>query len=121
MSSLSSYPDELDNIEAGKANGTPVRDDHPEHHDALANAVNAVQQTLGTNPEGDAETVADRLAELNAAAGGGKMTYNAVTGQYEPTSQNTSSQPKEFIGPVDPQTLPGVVINNYDTWLSTPT
>lgn len=43
------YPGALDNIAANKTNATVSDTDHPDHHNKLADAINAVQSALGTN------------------------------------------------------------------------
>ena len=43
------FPGALDNIASNKGNGTVSADDHPTHHNKLADAVNAVQAALGVN------------------------------------------------------------------------
>lgn len=36
---------------------------------------------------------------------------------YTPTSLKASSNPKEFRGPVDPSSVTGVSLNQYDVWV----
>lgn len=43
------FPGSLDNIAANKTNTTVSETDHPDHHNALADAVNSVQSALGIN------------------------------------------------------------------------
>jgi hypothetical protein len=45
----STYPGALDNIPANKSDATVAAGDHAPHHNALADAVNAVQTALGVN------------------------------------------------------------------------
>lgn len=45
----SSFPGALDNVAANKTNSTTSLDDHAPHHNALADAVNAVETALGVN------------------------------------------------------------------------
>jgi hypothetical protein len=45
----STYPGALDNIPANKSDNTVAAGDHAPHHNALADAVNAVQTALGVN------------------------------------------------------------------------
>lgn len=42
----SSFPDALDNLPTNKADETPAAGDHAAHHNALAEAVNAIQEAL---------------------------------------------------------------------------
>jgi len=45
----SAYPAALDNLSANKTDNTAAAGDHAPHHNALADAVNAVQTALGAN------------------------------------------------------------------------
>jgi hypothetical protein len=48
----SNFPGALDNIAANKTNATVTENDHPDHHNELADAINAVQTALGVNLSG---------------------------------------------------------------------
>lgn len=68
----SSYPGSLDELNSGvgtsgQALSSP---DHPAHHTALADAVEAVQGELGTDPSGAAATVKARLDALDTTVAG---------------------------------------------------
>jgi hypothetical protein len=65
----SSYPGSLDNLATNKTNSTPTIDDHADHHNDLADAVNKIEAELGTNPSGGAATVAAALVPGSGAAG----------------------------------------------------
>lgn len=65
MSSV--YPGELDNLPTARSNTTPMTNTHPADHGNLAAAVNAIEATLGVNPQASYETVA---AAILAALGG---------------------------------------------------
>jgi hypothetical protein len=82
MGVKSRYPRGLDNLAANKGSSTNSREgkpvggpegDHSGHHDALAAGVNAVQKTLGLNPQGGRDSVAERIGvvegELEAGLG----------------------------------------------------
>lgn len=58
------WPDDIESLSTTKSNTSPMADDHPAHHNALARLVNALQTELGTNPAGSSGTVADRLSEI---------------------------------------------------------
>jgi hypothetical protein len=45
----SQFPAALDQLASDKGNATVSADDHPTHHNKLADAVNAVQAALGVN------------------------------------------------------------------------
>jgi hypothetical protein len=80
----SKYPKALDGIAADKGSSTDAREgkptsgpegDHSGHHNALAAGVNAVQETLGINPQGKRSTVAERMGviESEVEAGLGEL------------------------------------------------
>lgn len=57
----SSYPGSLDNFATDKGNATLAENDHPGHHNNLADAVNKIEAELGVNPAGSFDTVAERF------------------------------------------------------------
>jgi hypothetical protein len=61
----STYPGALDNIPANKSDTTVAAGDHAPHHNALADAVNAVQTALGVN----LANVAAAAAPVQSVAG----------------------------------------------------
>lgn len=65
MSSV--YPGGLDSFATDKTNDTVQEDDHPEHHNDLADAVNKIEAELGTNPSAGSSTVADRIGAAETA------------------------------------------------------
>jgi hypothetical protein len=70
----STYPGALDSIAHDKTNATVTQDDHPGHHNLLADAISKIEAELGTDPSGTYATV---VARLDAAAGGGAdLVYN---------------------------------------------
>lgn len=70
MASL--YPSGLDELNAGVgSSGQPLSSpDHPSHHTALADAVEAIEGELGTDPSGAAATVKARLDTLDTTVSG---------------------------------------------------
>lgn len=66
----SAYPGALDALPTTSANSTPAEDTHPALHNDANAAINAVQSTLGVNPQGSELTVADRLDAIEATSGG---------------------------------------------------
>lgn len=65
---MSNYPGALDNLATDKANNTTSQDDHPAHHNDLASAVNAVQSTLGVDPQGGSADVDARITATESVA-----------------------------------------------------
>jgi microcystin-dependent protein len=66
----SGYPAAIDDISpAGKSNSTAMVDDHPGHHNLLADAIEQIERTLGINPHSGYADVAARLAAIVSIAG----------------------------------------------------
>ncbi len=59
------YPGTVATIASDKTNSTTDIDDHPDHHNQLAQELVAVQTELGTNPSGSLATVKARLDLVN--------------------------------------------------------
>jgi len=62
----STYPGVLDNWATDKTNSTFTIDDHPQHHNDLADAINKIQAELGPSPSGTFLTLGDRISALSA-------------------------------------------------------
>lgn len=62
-----SYPTTIDTLRDDFVNADPQANDHPNHHNDLADAIMAVETELGTDPSGAASTVKDRIANAEAA------------------------------------------------------
>lgn len=58
---MASYPTSLANLALGKINSTGMANDHPAHHNAMADEINAIEAELGTDPSGSFATVKARL------------------------------------------------------------
>lgn len=56
---MSNYPDSIDTF--APVTGSDEMTEHAERHTAEESSIVAVENTLGTNPEGESDTVADRL------------------------------------------------------------
>ena len=54
------------------------------------------------------------------AGSGGVLIWDGVD-DYIPSSLKAGTSPKEFRGPTDPETIDGVVLNEYDVWVDTST
>lgn len=63
---MSEYPTKLDELSTSSQNSTTSKDTHPALHNDANAAINAVQATLGLDPQGEEATVADRIAALLA-------------------------------------------------------
>lgn len=88
MASL--YPGGLDELNAGVgSSGQPLSSpDHPSHHTALADAVEAIEGELGTDPSGAAATVKARLDTLDTTVGG-KAASSHTHAQSDVTNLTT--------------------------------
>lgn len=67
----SNFPAALDNIAADKTDTTTAAGDHAPHHNALADAINAVQTALGVNLANVATAAQGALAETALQPGDG--------------------------------------------------
>jgi hypothetical protein len=74
----SAYPGALDALTTASANSTPSTDTHPALHNDANSAINAIQETLGTNPQGSEASVAARLTTIEGSLGGGTLTVADV-------------------------------------------
>ena len=93
----SAYPGALDALSTSSANGTTSNDTHPALHNDANAAINAIQSTLGIDPQGSEATVAARLAALEAAPGGGisePITSARFTRQTSPISAAATGEAK---------------------------
>lgn len=55
----------------------------------------------------------------STASSAGVLTWDTGTSDYVPTGEKAASTPKVFVGPTDPRTVTGVVVNAYDQWVQT--
>jgi hypothetical protein len=76
----SAYPGALDSFATNKTNSTLETDDHPVHHNDLADAINSIEAELGMDPSGVYATVKERLVTITAALS--VVTANAQAGNY---------------------------------------
>jgi hypothetical protein len=88
----STYPTALDNIAADKSNATTSATDHPDHHNELADAINAVQTALGVN----LGNVAGAGAPASAAAAAVAAHVDAA----DPHTQYTTAAEAAAAAPV---------------------
>jgi hypothetical protein len=64
------YPAALDTFAINKANATVTANDHPAHHNDLADAINKIEATLGIDPAGSEADVVTRLDAIDTAISG---------------------------------------------------
>ena len=57
-------------ISTDKTDSTPSPSDHPQHHNALASAVNDIVGVLGTTPQGGSATLTARITSLETTVSG---------------------------------------------------
>ncbi len=116
----STYPGALDVIASDKANATTSQDDHPAHHNLLADAVEATQAELGTDPAGTYATLKLRLAAIEENLGGRELPngYAEITASFTTTgSPLYSAQPAaEVPGLVITPTVPASGIIRVEFW-----
>lgn len=75
----SAYPGGLDSFATNKSNATSTSNDHPTHHNDLADAVNKIEAELGITPSGASATVAARFGTLGAVQQLGPAIPGSVT------------------------------------------
>lgn len=74
-----SYPTTIDTLRDDFVNADPQADDHPNHHNDLADAVMAVETELGTTPSGSFSTVRERLEDIEASMpSGGDVATDVI-------------------------------------------
>jgi hypothetical protein len=67
----SEYPAEIDEFITTKPTDSLANPSHSAKHNKANAAIVAIQETLGTNPQGSEDTVAERLEAIEAATAGG--------------------------------------------------
>jgi len=86
------YPDALDALVNPTATSNMATVSHSEQHIAANDAIEAIEATLGTNPEGSEASVADRIAALDvtladtatgpsSSVSGNIATFDGITGK----------------------------------------
>lgn len=61
---MPTFPGGLSSLSTSKADATVTATDHPAHHNAMADEINAIEAELGTNPSAGATTVGARIAVM---------------------------------------------------------
>jgi len=89
----SSYPAALDALDSSSTNNTISNDIHPALHNDANDAINAVQETLGINPQGSQTDVATRIASIENAL---TITNTYLTGSHTWT-KNVSAKRVDVI------------------------
>jgi hypothetical protein len=123
----SKYPKALDDLPEDKVSSTNAREgkptsgpegDHSGHHNALAAGINATQATLGTEPQGSEDTVADRLEEMDAAIslGLGELPPNVAL--LEAGKLKASQIPASVVSSSAPTVKQGLVYIEPGLWVS---
>lgn len=112
----SKYPKALDDLPEDSASSTNAREGKPTggpegfhsglHNDTSA-ALNAVQEALGTEPQGDEDTVADRLDEVDAAIALGLGELPANVALLEAGKLKASQVPLSVVSDSDVVSGPG--------------
>jgi hypothetical protein len=74
------YPTAIDTVPNAPPGNVPLGASAPKHtevHQKIADLLNALQSTLGINPQGDAVSVAQRIANLESIIDGGPILISA--------------------------------------------
>lgn len=67
---------------------------------------------------GDRKATASVVRDYIISGLGVVLIWDDVS-DYIPAALKASTNPKEFRGPTDPDTVSGVVLSPYDTWINT--
>lgn len=86
----------------------------PDRYNVLRTEVAAVIQDL-INARGDSASIAQLLAGVPTV-----LKWSSTADDYLPAHSKGTSRPKIFIGAIDPQTVPGVQLNDGDCWRQRP-
>lgn len=71
---MSDYPGALDTLPTDSTDETPASGTHPALHNEANDAINAIEQTLGINPQGTFSDVAERITDVEGAVGGAGLS-----------------------------------------------
>jgi len=85
---MSTYPGELDTFTNPTPANTLNSPSHAGQHAAVNDAIEAIQQTLGVNPQGAHATVKAAIDAAAASGGGGASALNDLT-DVDTTGQTT--------------------------------
>jgi hypothetical protein len=88
----SSFPGALDNVASNKSESTVTANDHAPHHNALADAINAVQTALGVN--------LGNVALVGAPASAAASAVSAHEAAVDPHTQYTTASEAAAAAPV---------------------
>lgn len=107
----SNYPTSLDALPNPTSGNTMLSPSHSTQHSNANDAIEAVQATLGTNPQGGSATVKDRIAAaegalaakattayvdgLNTTLGGSRARVGFPSIHYVTTSSTAGTNPVE--------------------------
>lgn len=110
---MSVFPGAIDDISpAGKSNTTPLVDDHPNHHNLLADAIEKIERELGTDPSGS--LYSDIASRFGALSGAG-LPAPTVVGL---TLKAAASQSANLIEAYDSAGQLNMAVNNSGSILS---
>jgi len=113
------YPNTYDNLPVDKTDATDMEGDHAQTHNALATSINAIQITMGINPQSTYNSIADRFESSGGGIGptgppgpqgpAGPQGIQGATGLTGPTG------PQGNVGPPGPGGYPTPVVEGQ--WL----
>lgn len=103
----SAYPGALDTLATNKTNTTVQNNDHPNHHNDMADAINKIEAELGAAPSGPDHTTV--VARFN-----GSVKGFVNHGSNASTARPSGYASVEWLGSVTPTNA-----INGDTWINT--
>lgn len=98
---MTNYPTSKDTIKNDWANNTPVKDDHPNEHNLVADAVEALQTKVGIDGDTNEDSFDFKL--LNIASGEKAISTTDLNNHISDTSTHGVSG--NIVGTTDTQTL----------------
>lgn len=90
----SNYPDQIDSIPRANPNQNLNTIPHSALHNLTSESVEAIQASLGVNPQGSEDTVSARLSVIENSVGGGAVdSVNGKTGAVVLTPGDLGAAP----------------------------
>jgi hypothetical protein len=120
------YPDALDELVNPTATSNMATVSHSDQHIAANDAIEAIEATLGTNPEGSETTVADRLDAVDtvltdtvvgpaSSVDNNIVTFDGITGkEVQDSGSSLSSGALTLSGTVSAAGLAGALLSSAD-------
>ena len=96
---MSNYPDNIDTF--APVTGSDEMTEHAERHTAEESSIVAIETALGTSPEGDSDTVADRLDAQDALIADNADAISGIDTTVFATSAEVAEADQLLQGQID--------------------